>query len=222
MRTYLLLLLCCALLPAGCSNKTTCQQACEKQNSCASSLDCSKWPAAQQNDCQFAKTHNVQDCSAITTCGPTEKSAAQKLLDCQLDQYCSGCKTGSPEAGADTLVCRRPPSIFNCFAPPNARSSTLWYCSGCGSFCGEGTASIAACSLIHGTGDCRYFADGCYPTEYWPCDGTGSDSLQFLCGHCFFGDDGGLLKGDAAAVKLATCNKLPDGGTTPADGGKKQ
>jgi hypothetical protein len=220
MRIYLWALLGCGLLAAGCSSGTDCQKACEKQNSCAASLDCTKYAAgSDQSNCLWAKKTYVTGCSAITTCGPTEKTAAQKMLSCQLDSYCKDCTAGDSGPRSD-ILCHRPPTIFSCFAPPNNHSTNLWYCSGCGE-CGSGTPSIAACSLLRG--DCRYFADGCIPQEYWPCDGTGTDQLQFLCGSCFFSPEGGLLRGDAGAARLATCNKLPDGSTsTPVDAGKKQ
>jgi hypothetical protein len=98
----------------------------------------------------------------------------------------------------DGAVCRRPPTIDKayCDAPPNGFSPTKYYCWGC--TCAGGT-SVAACNGQ--TGDCRYFADGCYPMTYTLCDKYASQFILGLCNDCFFHEAG-----------VVHCNHLPDAG----------
>jgi hypothetical protein len=205
MRASLVLAVLVSLVPmlVGCS-QSACQNACEKRKSCAQNLTCSKVPAAEQAGCQNAvNTWAKDDCSAITTCDPTGKKAADELLSCTLNNFCT-CPTVVPDGPVSDILCHRPPSISSCYPPPNQFSATLWYCSGCGDC--EGSTKTAACSPINND-DCRFFATSCIPKDYWACDGKGGDQVNFLCGYCFFAE--------AGAARLAQCNKLSDMGTQP-------
>lgn len=105
----------------------------------------------------------------------------------------------------DQFVCKYPTNISFCDPPPNKASTTKWYCWGCNC---AGPTSVAACNGQ--TGDCRFFADGCYPTTYSLCDKNATDKILGLCGYCFFQEAG-----------PAQCDKLIDlGGAGAKDGGK--
>jgi hypothetical protein len=94
----------------------------------------------------------------------------------------------SDEGSNDGFSCRRPTTIADCVPPPNSVSKDLWLCLGCSSLCSTPNP-IGVCSEM--TGDCRYFATGCYPKSYHTCDPSASDRLLGLCKYCFL-EDGGL------------------------------
>jgi hypothetical protein len=112
------------------------------------------------------------------------------------DQTTGADKGFKDQHTTDGYVCRRPPTIAECDAPPNGFSPDKYYCWGC--TCSGGTP-VAACNGQ--IGDCRYFADGCYPLTYTLCDKNASQFILGLCGDCFFHEAG-----------VAHCNHLPDGG----------
>jgi hypothetical protein len=213
MRIFLLLALLIACLLPGCSG-SVCQDACEKQKRCAQDLNCAQLPDNEKPACQSAKNLFAnEDCSEIKTCAGVDKERAQELNGCELSKFCGDCKITSGDGPPRSdIFCRQPDDISKCFAPPNQRSQTLWWCSGCGDC--EGSTKTAACSLF--SNDCRYFATSCIPRTYGFCDGRGSDQLQFLCGYCFFRD------GSVGTVPK-DCDKLSDfGAAKPKDASAKQ
>lgn len=90
---------------------------------------------------------------------------------------------------ADQYVCRRPKDLAEgCVLPPSSYSKDRIHCLGCNC---SGATPTAACNTT--IGDCRYFNDGCYPRNYYPCDGSVNDQfLLGLCGDCFMREAGGI------------------------------
>ena len=106
---------------------------------------------------------------------------------------------------SDGLNCKRPTNMSFCDAPPNNFSKDKYYCWGCNC---SGVNSVAACNAL---GDCRYFADGCYPQTHVACDKNAPLNISGLCDHCFFYDGG---------VQPADCDKQGDAGSSsPVDAG---
>lgn len=202
MRIPLLLALLIASPLPGCSG-SVCQDACEKRKRCAQNLECDKVPAAEKAGCLNARsTWSDEDCSQRKTCAGVDKTQAEEYQRCAtLNSFCECAATTGDGPSRSDIFCRQPDDISKCFAPPNQRSQTLWWCSGCGDC--EGSTKAAACSLF--TNDCRYFATSCIPRTYGFCDGRGSIQLQFLCGYCFFRD------GSVGTVPK-DCDKLFDFG----------
>lgn len=95
----------------------------------------------------------------------------------------------------DAYVCILPATIASCVLPDAGQGKM--YCGGCNC---AGPNPVAACNAS--TGDCRFFATGCYPKSHTLCDTSAPDNILALCGKCFF----------AEAGIPASCNRLNDAG----------
>lgn len=104
--------------------------------------------------------------------------------------------TGEQPFGLDAYVCRYPPNLEACDAPPNGFSETMYYCYGCN--CATGTP-IPACDAV--TRDCRYFATSCLPTSYKTCGSNPHFDIQSLCLYCFLQDGGAGVPEDCDKLK---------------------
>jgi hypothetical protein len=79
-------LLAISLSVVGCG-ESPCQQAFDKIKDCFASVDCTKYPAAQQPVCNAEKTAFTQASS------PSDCNNPNAILDCTLDpQKLCGCK----------------------------------------------------------------------------------------------------------------------------------
>lgn len=181
--------------------------ACDRYLSCLSAAEPEQFPAAllvykPDGPCW-------QSASAAAKCETACKEAYSKLAklypkktECGGNPNTDGGAQPKDGTIGDLPACRRPPGISDCDAPPNKASTKYYYCWGCNC---SGPTPVAACNGVNG--DCRYFADGCYPKSYTLCDQNAPDNILGLCGYCFLREAGPghcdrLVEADAAPKDL--------------------